>query len=120
METQCLNSLKQKGILDWKSGGLMNKRGKHGQPLANDYRLNLSTSCKKGKIKGADSVAHADTNRKYNSHTIIPNNTDTEHRRIGAGFARHKLGYSAGWRQKTIRLTRRKTDVSRKRADVSL
>ena len=55
--SQCLNSLKQKGILDWKSGGLKNKRGKYGQPLANDYRLNLSTTCKKGEIKGADSVA---------------------------------------------------------------
>ena len=37
--SQCLNSLRQKGILDWKSGGLRNKRGKYGQPLANDYRL---------------------------------------------------------------------------------
>ena len=36
-------------------------RGKYGQPLANDYRLNLSTSCKKGKIKGADSVAQDNT-----------------------------------------------------------
>ena len=69
--SQCLNSLKQKGILDWKSGGLMNKRGKYGQPLANDYRLNLSTSCKKGKIKGADSVAHGDT-------AVLPTPTPTE------------------------------------------
>ena len=84
-------------------------RGKYGQPLANDYRLNLSTSCKKGKIKGADSVAqdntavlprttplccprqhrcvaHGDTNRRNNSQSIRHNKTDTEHRRIGFGF----------------------------------
>jgi hypothetical protein len=56
--SQCLNSLRQKGILDWKSGGLRNKRGKYGQPLANDYRLNLSTSRNKGRVQGVDSVAH--------------------------------------------------------------
>ena len=56
--SQCLNSLKQKGILDWKSGGLKSKRGKYGQPLANDYTLNLKTAAQKDKINGGSSVVH--------------------------------------------------------------
>ena len=56
--SQCLNSLKQKGILDWKSGGLKSKRGKYGQPLSNDYTLNLKTTAQKDKINGGSSVVH--------------------------------------------------------------
>ena len=56
-----LNALRQKGILDWKSGGIKNRRGKYGQPLANDYRLNLSTTRKKAEIKGGHSVQQLDT-----------------------------------------------------------
>ena len=63
-----------KGILDWKSGGLKSKRGKYGQPLANDYTLNLKTTAQKDKINGGSSVVHDYTNRTYNRKF----NTDTE------------------------------------------
>ena len=36
-----LNGLRDKGLIDWKSGGMKNKRGKDGRLLANDYVLNL-------------------------------------------------------------------------------
>ena len=70
--SQCLNSLKQKGILDWKSGGLKSKRGKYGQPLANDYTLNLKTAAQKDKINGGSSVAHDYT-------AVLPRTTPTEY-----------------------------------------
>ena len=49
-----LNALKRKGILDWKSGGLMNSRGKQGRPLANDYRLKLPPAAPKRKKQEQD------------------------------------------------------------------
>ena len=58
---QCLNMLRQKGIIDWKSGGLKNKRGTQGRPLANDYRLNLAALGKMAVDKGAQSVVQRDT-----------------------------------------------------------
>ena len=70
--SQCLNSLKQKGILDWKSGGLKSKRGKYGQPLANDYTLNLKTAAQKDKINGGSSVVHGYT-------AVLPRTTPTEY-----------------------------------------
>ena len=70
--SQCLNSLKQKGILDWKSGGLKSKRGKYGQPLANDYTLNLKTAAQKDKINGGSSVVHDYT-------AVLPRTTPTEY-----------------------------------------
>ena len=36
-----LNALRRNGFIDWKSGGLANKKGKYGRPLSNDYKLNL-------------------------------------------------------------------------------
>ena len=36
-----LNGLRDKGLIDWKSGGMKNKRGRYGQMLANEYVLNL-------------------------------------------------------------------------------
>lgn len=36
-----LNTLKKNGLIDWKSGGLANKKGKFGKTLSNDYKLNL-------------------------------------------------------------------------------
>lgn len=43
----CLNSLRERGLIEWKSGGLTKKRGKYGQPLANDYTLKIPV--RKGK-----------------------------------------------------------------------
>ena len=48
----CLNSLRERGLIEWKSGGLTKKRGKYGQPLANDYTLKIPTK----KVKSADSA----------------------------------------------------------------
>ena len=36
-----LNALRRNGLIDWKSGGLANKKGKFGKTLSNDYKLNL-------------------------------------------------------------------------------
>ena len=55
-----LNVLRQKGMLDWKSGGYKNRRGKYGQPLSNDYRLNLVIGGKNGKIKDVDGIVDND------------------------------------------------------------
>ena len=69
--SQCLNTLREKGLIDWKSGGLRNRRGKQGRPLANDYRLNLTAGGKKGVAEGAHSVAQDDT-------AVLPTATPTE------------------------------------------
>ena len=49
-----LNSLRERGFIEWKSGGLIKKRGKYGQPLAND-------TCK--TQEGNVLVAHMTANR---------------------------------------------------------
>ena len=107
--SQCLNTLREKGLIDWKSGGLRNRRGKQGRPLANDYRLNLTAGGKKGVAEGAhsvaqddtavsptttqqcrpgrhSSVAHGDTNRKATATAKGRYITDTEQKRFGLGF----------------------------------
>ena len=59
----CLNSLREHGFIEWKSGGLANKRGKYGQPLANDYTLKIPTK----KAKNGDS---AEDEPVHNSNTV--------------------------------------------------
>ena len=49
-----LNSLRERGFISWISGGLSTmKRGKYGQALANDYKLNIP--CKAAKTDGYSS-----------------------------------------------------------------
>ena len=57
----CLNTLKRKGLLDWRSGGMSKRRGRYGQLLANDYKLILPEKPKKSKKEVMNNVAHADT-----------------------------------------------------------
>ena len=42
-----LNELKERGFLEWDSGGYANRRGKYGQPLSNSYRIKLPESVMK-------------------------------------------------------------------------
>lgn len=104
-----LNALRQKGFLDWKSGGPSKRRGKYGQVLSNDYTLKLQTKGKKSKISdeghvqqsdmamsshktrpcpaaGHSHVQQSDTNRKYNRQDIRNDITDTEQKRFGVGI----------------------------------
>lgn len=55
-----LNSLREHGFIEWKSGGLTKKRGKYGQALANDYRLNIPQKAEKKDSSGAEKVMHSD------------------------------------------------------------
>ena len=104
-----LNALRQKGFLDWKSGGPSKRRGKYGQVLANDYTLKLQAKGEKSKISdeghvqqsdmamsshktrpcpaaGHSHVRQSDTNRKYNRQDIRNDITDTEQKRFGVGI----------------------------------
>ena len=57
-----LNALRRNGFIDWKSGGLANKKGKYGRPLSNDYKLNLPLGKSKiEKISSEPSVQQLDT-----------------------------------------------------------
>jgi DNA-binding Lrp family transcriptional regulator len=57
-----LNALRRNGFIDWKSGGLANKKGKYGRPLSNDYKLNLPPGKSKiEKISSEPSVQQLDT-----------------------------------------------------------
>ncbi len=42
-----LNSLRKKNLINWRSGGLKNRKGKLGKTLANDYVLNLPAEPRK-------------------------------------------------------------------------
>jgi hypothetical protein len=55
-----LNSLREHGFIEWKSGGLTKKRGKYGQPLANDYKLNIPRKNEKSGGSGSLKVMHSD------------------------------------------------------------
>ena len=103
----CLNSLRERGFLEWKSGGLTKKRGKYGQPLANDYTLKIPVGKEKTKVNeqkepvhnsGAMSstttlqcrpgrhcnVAQDDTNRNNNRKSN--RNTEPKGESSGVGF----------------------------------
>ena len=54
----CLNSLRERGFIEWKSGGLTKKRGKYGQPLANDYTLKIPVGKEKSKVKALHEPVH--------------------------------------------------------------
>ena len=54
----CLNSLRERGFLEWKSGGLTKKRGKYGQPLANDYTLKIPVGKEKTKVNEQKEPVH--------------------------------------------------------------
>ena len=59
---RALNSLRAKGLIQWKSGGLANKKGKYGKTLSNDYTLTLPPqTAGEGKKKGQPSVRPSDT-----------------------------------------------------------
>jgi hypothetical protein len=59
---RALNTLRMNGLIDWKSGGLANKKGKYGRPLSNDYKLNLPLGKSKiEKISSEPSVLQKDT-----------------------------------------------------------
>ena len=65
-----LSSLRGKGFISWKSGGLANKKGKNGRTLSNDYKLNLSSSNSKiEQISPNPSVRQSDT-PVYNCRTL--------------------------------------------------
>ena len=55
-----LNALRQKGLLDWKSGGPSKRRGKYGQVLANDYTLKLPSRGEKSKMQENGHVQQLD------------------------------------------------------------
>ena len=78
---QCLNALKARGLIDWKSGGFK-KRGRYGQALSNDYRLKLSPAAPKGKTRGEGSVAHGDAALPS---TATPPCRAGRHRAVGQG-----------------------------------
>ena len=67
----CLNSLRERGFIEWKSGGLTKKRGKYGQPLANDYTLKIPVGKEKSKVKALHEPVH-------NSGAMSPTTTPTE------------------------------------------
>ena len=67
----CLNSLRERGFLEWKSGGLTKKRGKYGQPLANDYTLKIPVGKEKTKVNEQKEPVH-------NSGAMSPRTTPTE------------------------------------------
>ena len=77
-----LNALRRNGFIDWKSGGLANKKGKYGRPLSNDYKLNLPLGKSKiEKISSEPSVQQLDTpvsNSK--TPTVIYNNNLTNNK----------------------------------------
>ena len=54
----CLNSLRERGFIEWKSGGLTKKRGKYGQPLANDYTLKIPIYKEKCEDKSVGRAVH--------------------------------------------------------------
>ena len=66
-----LNSLRERGFIEWKSGGLTKKRGKYGQPLANDYTLKIPIDKEKCEDKSAGRAVH-------NSMAMSPRTTPTE------------------------------------------
>ena len=65
-----LNALRQKGFLDWKSGGPSKRRGKYGQVLANDYTLKLQARGEKSKISDEGHVQQSDM--AMSSHKTRP------------------------------------------------
>ena len=77
-----LNALRRNDFIDWKSGGLANKKGKYGRPLSNDYKLNLPLGKSKiEKISSEPSVQQLDTavsNSK--TPTVIYNNNLTNNK----------------------------------------
>ena len=59
---RALNELREHGFIKWKSGGLANKKGKYGRPLANDYTLILpDETTEKRPKKTQPSVLQKDT-----------------------------------------------------------
>ena len=59
---RALNALRGSGLISWKSGGLANKKGKHGRTLSNDYKLNLPVGKSKiEKISPESRVLQEDT-----------------------------------------------------------
>ena len=57
-----LNALRRNGLIDWRSGGLANKKGKFGKTLSNDYKLNLpDEKSENGDISIKPSVQQLDT-----------------------------------------------------------
>ena len=54
----CLNSLRERGFIEWTSGGLTKKRGKYGQPLANDYTLKIPIYKEKCEDKSVGRAVH--------------------------------------------------------------
>ena len=90
-----LNALKKNGLIDWKSGGLANKKGKFGKTLSNDYKLNLPVA--KGEnvdmsakpsvqmpdtaVSGSRTPTEIDNNNSNNN-----NNHDTNSRGSDIGF----------------------------------
>ena len=65
-----LNALRQKGFLDWKSGGPSKRRGKYGQVLSNDYTLKLQAKGEKSKISDEGHVQQSDM--AMSSHKTRP------------------------------------------------
>lgn len=57
-----LNALREIGLIQWKSGGLANRKGKFGKTLSNDYTLTLPPGISgEGKKKARPSVQQSDT-----------------------------------------------------------
>ena len=57
-----LNALREIGLIQWKSGGLANRKGKFGKTLSNDYTLTLPPGTSgEGKKKARPSVQQSDT-----------------------------------------------------------
>ena len=52
-----LNALREIGLIQWKSGGLANRKGKFGKTLSNDYTLTLPPGGKEAR----PSVQQSDT-----------------------------------------------------------
>ena len=73
-----LNALRQKGLLDWKSGGPSKRRGKYGQVLANDYTLKLPSRGEKSKMQENGHVQQLDiamSSSKTPTEIITTDNT---------------------------------------------
>jgi predicted transcriptional regulator len=54
-----LNSLREHGFIEWESGGRTKKRGKYGQPLSNDYKLNIPRKIEKNGSGDSLKVMHS-------------------------------------------------------------